>query len=157
MKLARIGSRGPGWKADDLSGAGAALSPGRWNQEGERVVYAAIHAALAVLETVAHIQAHGLPIQRYLVEIDVPARVWARRRVIAPDELPRGWDAIPHTEVSRQYGSHWYVRGEQALLELPSAIVPEERIVLIHAAHPDTATLRARIVRPFDYGSVLRS
>lgn len=49
------------------------------------------------------------------------------------------------------------MRGEQALLELPSAIVPEERIVLIHAAHADTATLRARIVRQFHYGSVLRS
>ncbi|MBX3690467.1 hypothetical protein [Dokdonella sp.] len=54
-------------------------------------------------------------------------------------------------------GSHGYARGEQALLELPSAIVPEERIVLIHAAHADTATLRARIVRQFHYGSVLRS
>lgn len=156
MRLARIASSGPGWTPADLSGAGAAASPGRWNRPGERVVYAAPTLAMAVLETAAHIDDGGLPLNKYVVAIDVPDAMWAARTVLAADALPGGWDAIPHGLASIAAGSAWYASGETALLELPSVIVPEETVVLINAEHPDAAALRATVTRRLQYNLLFR-
>ena len=55
MKLWRIAAETRRYPATDLSGKGAALSPGWWNSESEAVVYSACTIALAVLETAAHL------------------------------------------------------------------------------------------------------
>ncbi|WP_273388502.1 RES family NAD+ phosphorylase [Thermomonas hydrothermalis] len=157
MRLARIATAGKAWLANDLTGAGAARYPGRWNLEGEYVVYASTTLALAMLETVAHIDSHGLPLNRYVVWIDVPDDVWKARRVLKEEDLPRGWDAIPHGMASTQVGSDWYNANQEALLELPSAIVPEESIVLINAKHKDAKRLKATTGRRIDYNMVLRT
>lgn len=110
-----------------------------------------------MLETVAHIDSHGLPLNRYVVWIDVPDDVWGARRVLKEEDLPRGWDAIPHGMASTQVGSDWYNANQEALLELPSAIVPEESIVLINAKHKDAKRLKATTGRRIDYNMVLRT
>jgi RES domain-containing protein len=156
MRLYRIGSTGPSWRPEDISGAGAARSPGRWNREGELVVYAAPTLAMAVLETAAHIDDGGLPLNRYVVEIDVPQDVWAARTHLASSTLSTGWDAVPHGIVSIERGSHWYTDGESAVLELPSIIVPEESIVLINATHVDASRCTSRAVRLFEYSRLFR-
>jgi RES domain-containing protein len=154
VRLARIGSTGPSWRPEDMSGTGASLQPGRWNRLGERVVYAAPSLALAVLETAAHIDDTGLPQTKYVVEIDVPDPVWdARLTVAAP---PVGWDAIPHGVVSLDVGSAWHAAGRHAVLEVPSVIVPEEFVVLINATHPDSALIAAKAVRKFQYNALFR-
>ncbi|WMJ70851.1 RES family NAD+ phosphorylase [Stenotrophomonas sp. 24(2023)] len=156
MKLARIGAAGPSWRADDLSGAGAAVSPGRWNQEGEKVIYAAPTLAMAVLETSAHIVDAGLPLNKYVISIEVPDALWKRRTVITAGALAQDWDAIPCGRTSIQAGSDWYRSGASVLLELPSVIVPEESVVLINATHADAARITARIVRRFQYNLLFR-
>ncbi len=156
MRLLRIGSTGPGWPPDDLSGVGAAMSPGRWNRVGERVVYAAPTLAMAVLETAAHVDDGGLPLNRYVIGIEVPDHVWDARKRVRVDDLPGGWDAIPYGMPSVAMGSAWYREGATALLELPSVIVPEECIVLINAEHADTSAMRASVVRKFQYNALFR-
>ena len=79
MKLWRIAADTRQYRADDLSGGGAARRPGRWNDTGEVVIYAAPTISIAVLETAAHIDDAGLPLNRYLLELDVPDDVWALR------------------------------------------------------------------------------
>ncbi|MCC6507421.1 MAG: RES family NAD+ phosphorylase [Aquimonas sp.] len=156
MKLLRIGSTGLGWAPEDLSGAGAAMSPGRWNRVGERVVYAAPTLAMAVLETAAHIDDGGLPLNRYVIEIEVPDKVWDARKRVQVDALPGGWDAIPYGQPSVALGSAWYREGVAAILELPSVIVPEESIVLINVEHADSAGMRASPLRKFQYNALFR-
>lgn len=156
MILYRIATTGPNWRAEDLSGTGASIDPGRWNREGEKVVYCATTLALAVLETAAHIDGHGLPLNRYVVEINVPDAVWANRLVLTSGQLAVGWDAVPSGMVSVDIGSGWYTAGEHALLELPSAILPEETIVLLNAQHADAREIRAAASRPFTYDRLFR-
>lgn len=156
MRLARIGSAGPSWAPDDMTGAGAAWSSGRWNKQGERVVYAAPSLAMAVLETAAHIDDSGLPLNKYVIEIDVPDVIWNARQVVAAHMLPVGWDAIPHGMLSVNIGSAWYARGAHAIIELPSVIAPEESIVLINAQHPDSQHLKARATRRLQYNLLFR-
>jgi RES domain-containing protein len=154
--LYRIATETRQHPADDLSGRGAALGPGRWNDAGQAVVYAATTRAMAVLETAAHLPACGLPLNRYLVEIEMDAQVWRKRTRWSQDELPIGWDAVPAGLSSVARGAAWFAAGKTALLEGPSVIVPEEGVVVIHPMHPDARAMRARKVRGLEYDRLFR-
>ena len=136
MVLWRIAAETRRYGAADLSGAGAAAKPGRWNAIGEPVLYAAPTLALAVLETAAHIDDAGLPQNRFVVRIDVPDKIWRARTTL---------------------GSRWLREGASAVLEVPSVIVPEETVVVINPAHRDTARIKAAVVRRFEYQRLYRT
>ena len=156
MILWRIAPETRAYGADDLSGAGAAISPGRWNDTGQRVLYAAPTIAICVLETAAHIDDGGLPLFRYLVELTVPDAVWVVRETLRVADLDVTWAAIPAGRGSVRPGSEWYARRSSALLEVPSVIVPEESAVIINMEHPDAAGITARNVRLFEYNRLFR-
>ncbi len=156
MKLWRIAAETRRYAATDLSGKGAAISPGRWNHDAEAVVYSAPTIAIAVLETAAHIDDSGLPLDRYLVEIDVPAKVWKARMTMTVGKLPQQWDAIPAGMASTLVGSRWLADQKSAILLVPSVIVPEEFAALINPAHPHAAATKARVVRKFEYNRLFR-
>jgi RES domain-containing protein len=156
MILWRIAAETRRHAADDLSGAGAAKSPGRWNDDGQSVLYAAPTIAIAVLETAAHVDDAGLPLNRYLVKIEVPAALWAAKTVTEVSKLPIGWDAIPAGRVSVQAGADWLRAESSLILLVPSVIVPEEQAALINPLHPDAKKLSATIVRKFEYNRLFR-
>jgi RES domain-containing protein len=139
----RIGTDTPDYEADDLSGKGAEITGGRWNEKGAAVVYAAESRSLACLETVVHLAAGGLPLNRYLVEISIPDSVWAAARRETPASLPVGWDAEPAGRASIGFGTTWLRSGSSAVLVIPSVIVPEEYCVLINPTHSDSTRLNA--------------
>ena len=145
VSLWRIGADTPDYTAEDSSGEGARQTGGRWNRKGTAVLYSAVTRALAYLETVVHLRAVGLPLNRYLVEILVPEDVWVARVDGAPSV---GWDALPAGKVSLDFGDAWVAGGSSALCTVPSIIVPEERCVLINPAHADVAKLKfVKVVR----------
>lgn len=155
----RIGTDTPAYTADDLSGAGAKITGGRWNRDGVPVIYAASSPALACLETVVHLVAGALPLNRYLVRIDIPDEVFARRlqfEDIASGAARVGWDAEPPGQVSLELGGAWLAACRSAILEVPSVIVPEDRNFLINPAHPDAAALTATKLRRFEYDRRLK-
>lgn len=156
MKLWRIAAETRRYGADDLSGAGAAKHPGRWNDDGQPVLYAAPSIAIAVLETAAHVDDAGLPLNRYLVRIDVPDALWAAREAMDVSRLPLAWATIPAGRVSVQAGAEWLRSRRSAILEVPSVIVPEESAALVNPLHPDAKALTATIVRPFEYNRLFR-
>jgi RES domain-containing protein len=149
MRAWRIATDTPGYTADDLTGAGAKLSGGRWNRPGNAMLYCASNISLAVLETFIHLKAGGLPLNRYLVEFTIPEALWtAARSLPAP---PVGWDAIPTGKVSLDEGDAWLKARDSALMIVPSAIVPEECNVLINPLHPDASRIGARKTRKWVY------
>lgn len=111
---------------------------------------------MAVLESAAHIESGGLPLNKYIIEITVPDDVWEARLRLGQTDLPSGWDAIPTSMVSMDRGSEWYNEAAHALLELPSVIVPEETIVLINAQHPDSNKITAVAGRKYVYNELFR-
>ncbi len=157
MRLWRIAAETRKYSADDLSGAGAANSPGRWNDNKEPVIYSAPTIAMAVLETAAHVDDAGLPLNRYLVEINVPDDVWARHEEIGPAKLPPAWAAIPAGRASVKAGSEWLSSLRTPILMVPSVIVPEERVSLINPRHPASSKITAMVVRLYDYTRLFRS
>ncbi len=156
MKLWRIAAETRSYPADDLSGNGAAKSPGRWNDDKQAVVYCAPSIAIAVLETAAHIEDAGLPLNRFLVQIDIPDDVWDLREQFVPAQLPVAWDAIPAGRASVQVGSAWLSSNRSPILLVPSVVVPEECAALINPDHPMAARIAATLVRSFEYNKLFR-
>lgn len=130
VALWRIAVDTPAYTADDLSGEGAKRTGGRWNRAGRAMVYTSSSAALACFETIVHLSGGDLPLNRYLVRIDIPADVWGRAHQLDPASVPVGSDALPAGKVSLDVGDAWLSAAESALLRVPSAIVPEEHNVL---------------------------
>jgi RES domain-containing protein len=156
VTLWRIAAETRDYKANDLSGRGAAKYPGRWNAHGEHVVYAAATLSLAVLETAAHIDDAGLPLNRFVVQLAVPIATWNARQAMQWSALDPAWCAIPAGRASVEPGSAWYRSATSALLLVPSVIVREEYAVLINATHVDAKGIRARTMRALEYASVFR-
>lgn len=156
IRLWRIGTDAPAYEANDLTGRGAELTGGRWNRRGTPLVYASTTRALACLETVVHLgSGDPLPLNRYLVEITVPADAWADRTVFDP-AAHVGWDAEPAGRVSLDWGTAWAAGGAALLAEVPSVIVPEELNILINSRHAAASSVSAIKRRRWTYDARLR-
>lgn len=151
----RIGTITPDYSADDRTGIGASITGGRWNQKDTRLIYTAETRALCCLETAVHIETE-LPFNRYLVSYEIPDDVWDARKILTDQTAPKGWDASPCGLPSMAYGTAWAKSGEQALLVVPSIIVPEESCVLINPGHADMAGIKVEIVRKWFYDPRLK-
>ncbi len=110
--------------------AGAMRAPGRWHSQGTRVVYAAEHISLALLETLIHAGGRKLP-PRSLTRITVPAAVAVEATK---------WLDEP---ASRAFGDAWVKSLRTAVLRVPSVAVNrlEDNFVL-NPAHPAFQKLR---------------
>ena len=157
MNLWRIATDTKTYEANDLSGTGAKITGGRWNAPGDAVVYTSETQALACLETVVHLNAGGLPLNRYLVAITIPAAIWAAARTETQASLPVGWDADPSGRASVQFGTAWIRSNASALLRVPSVIVPDEYNVLINPLHPGSRAITATTIRKWLYDPRLKN
>ena len=150
--LWRIASDTPDHVAQDLSGKGAEATGGRWNRRGLPVVYASGSASLAALETIVHFAAAGLPLNRFLVRIDVPDDLWDARLRATPASLDVGWNAVPPGKVPLDFGDAWLKDPAGPLvLEVPSVVVPEESNLLLDSRHPEMGRVKATKLRLWQY------
>lgn len=147
----RIAVDTPSFKADDLSGEGAKKSGGRWNKKGTSVLYTSESIALACLETLVHINSQGLPLNRYLVRIDIPAKVWDVAKKLNMKTAGSGWDALPAGSVSIEKGQRWLQSNASALMFVPSVVIPQASNVLINPLHPDVKLIKAKKLERFSY------
>jgi RES domain-containing protein len=108
----------------DLSGEGSARYGGRWNSPGNRIVYTASSAALAVLEVRVH--------------LDLPFDLLPEDYVLVAIDLGTlAVEAVQTTPINpRAFGDTWIKQARTPLLQVPSVIVPESNFLLnpVHAA-----------------------
>ena len=123
----------------DLTGDGARLYGGRWNSPGRPVVYAASSAALALLEVRVHLDLPPelLPSDYVLVKIDLKG-LSVETVDIMPDD-------------PRAFGDGWLRERRAAVLQVPSAIVPENPNLLLNPAHPMAAKADIVSTRRFEF------
>jgi RES domain-containing protein len=152
----RIATDTPAYGSDDLSGKGAESTGGRWNKKGTPLLYTAGSIALACLETVVHLGGSSpLPLNRYLVKIDVPDDAWYAR-VIFDGADNVGWDALPEGLISIEWGTKWTSSLRSLLAQVPSVVVPEEPNILINPRHSDASKLTAVKLRRWTYDTRIR-
>lgn len=151
VTLWRIAAEASSYQANDLSGKGAEITGGRWNAKGTPMLYVATTRSMAYLETVVHLDGSmPLPLNRYLVSIEVPDDAWTNAAVCDPASHV-GWDALPAGKTSVDFGTAWAAGMGSLLAKVPSVIIPEEINVLINPRHPDIANVTAKKIRKWIY------
>lgn len=156
VHLWRIASETASYRATDVTGRGAEITGGRWNQVGVPMLYSATSISLAVLEVVVHLPRAPMPLNRYLVQIEVPDDLWDARLSLSHTSAPGGWDAEPAGLTSRELGDGWAKSGDSLLLAVPSMVVFREQNVLINPKHADIARLTISNTGKFIFDGRLR-
>jgi RES domain-containing protein len=123
---------------DGLSSEGARLNGGRWNSKGVPVLYCATTESLALLELRVHAP-HPYPRTRLRFVIEVPDDAVEEA---SATELPRGWNRLPPSPASKQFGDNWIVARSSLGLLVPSVIASDERNILLNPAHPRFGDVR---------------
>lgn len=123
----------------DLSGSGARLYGGRWNNPGYAVVYTAATAELAVLEVRVHLDLPPdlLPSDFVLIEIDLASLAIETLHTIPDDPAA--------------FGDAWLTEARTPVLRVPSLIVPEASNLLLNPTHPDAAGAHVIGLRDFTF------
>lgn len=131
------------WKyLEDLTGIGAKLYGGRWNREGLPVLYASGHLSLAVLELLAN-QVRKLVDDTYgYIEIDIPEE--CSQYVYGLEDLDPKWRNEGYDQSTVDIGSEWLVERSSLLLSVPSAVLQQERNILINPHHPEFSKIRIK-------------
>ena len=150
VSLWRIAKETPDYRADDMSGAGAAKTGNRWNNAGTPVVYCASSIALAAMELFVHLGAISKLRNFYLLRIVVPKAAWAARVRVDESKIPM-WNAVPSGMSSMTFGTAWARSNSSLLMEVPSVVIPEEGNVLINPQHPYAASITIHVQRQFQF------
>ncbi len=82
-----------------------------------------------------------------MLKVEAPDDIQVMRVDVA--SLPEGWAG--DMSISRSRGDEWLAGGESALLEVPSAILPDTFNVLLNPQHPDAARVRVLWQRAYPY------
>ncbi len=128
-----------------MSGDGARLFSGRWNEAGVPMVYCATSLALAAMEMFVHLDPSVAPEDMVAVEVAAPDDLAVEE--VALRSLPKQWRA---TEVeTTEVGTAWARSGRTALLRVPSAVVEGEWNVLLNPVHAEFGRIAVVAVRPF--------
>lgn len=116
-----------------FDGEGARLYGGRWNSRGIRVVYVSSSLSLASLESLVHLTP---PMSFKYVAIPVEFEDSLVEKIPLAT-LPTEWRDEPPPPSTKTIGDIWVSQAHSAVLELPSAIIPDEINFLLNPLHPD--------------------
>ena len=140
----------PRYTSEILSGAGAAQFRGRWNRDGEQMIYTAMSQSLSMLERLVYMISPFPEISIGVIEVPDDCIKFlgikeAEIRVLLTD----------HRE-SRKIGSGWIASNLSVALAVPSVHIHpsnwlEEHNVLINPMHPDFSKVRLLSSLSFSY------
>lgn len=107
----------------------------RWNYKGEKVIYTTASRSLACLEMAVHSSGEMLDQEFTILVIYLPDSI--AKRIINLKELPHDWNSQARPVSSQKLGSNWIASEASVLLEVPSALVPQERNFILNPYHKD--------------------
>lgn len=133
------------YRDDPFSGKGGLHHRSRWASKGQLVSYAADHLATATLEKLAGIVRADLMTDMVYAKAEIESE---QEGVLAADELPEDWDALPASDATRVIGDTWLDAGSHVLLRVPSVVLPDSYNYVVNAAHPGMSDLEVVEVAP---------
>lgn len=113
------------------------------------VVYTSATLSLAALEYLVHVDPSEAPGDLVAIPAEIPDLV--SRTEIRAETLGAGWRAYPAPDTLAALGTAWVRAGQTAALVVPSAIVPQERNLLLNPAHADFRRIRPGAPEPFSF------
>ncbi len=118
----------------------------RWTHPGLPAVYTSESIALAVLESLVHMDPRHLA-PHVVIPADLPEDIPSDK--IDPAQLPANWHRTPAPASLRDLGTNWLNSKRTAVLKVPSAIVSDESNYILNPLHPDFA--KVGIGEPRDF------
>lgn len=136
-------------RATDLSGLGAAIEGGRWNDAEVRAVYMGLSAGVCCLETFVHLTVRPIiPMKITVFELPDDPELYFEPGI---EQLPAGWNAMPADRPSMGFGTNWIRDGKQLGLIVPSAVMPLERNIVLNPQHRAIEKIQILDVLDFKY------
>lgn len=134
-------------RAIDLSGLGAAIEGGRWNEQDVPVVYMGLTPVICCLETFVHADGEpAFPLKITCFELPAESSLYLE---VDPAALPDGWASLPADRPSMDYGTQWLQSNTHLGLIVPSAVLALEKNVVISPGHP--AANRIKVIQVYDF------
>lgn len=130
-------------------GEGAFRYGGRWNSQGTRLLYASSALSLAALEMLVNLNAEELLLAYSFAKVEFESEMILSVEKFC--KLPKNWaDSPPSIEI-QAIGDEWAVSLRSAVLQVPSAVLPNEINFLINRNHPDFRQVRLGKVERFRF------
>ncbi len=134
--------------SNDLSGKGAELAGGRWNNKGTALVYTGQTIALCMTEVAVHISFGIIPLDYELITLEIPDKEIIE---LKKSDLPPDWKSLPNSYTTQTIGDDFVKKGEFLILKVPSAVVQGECNYLINPLHPKIKKIRIKKTEPFSF------
>jgi RES domain-containing protein len=131
-----------------FSGEGTRLVGSRWTERGAPSVYTSQSIALAALETLVHLEIKHLPAY-VVIPVDIPKDL--KIEVVDSSALPRNWTQTPSPMSLQRIGTEWLRSQKSVVLQVPSAVVPDEFNYILNPIHPDFGNIEIGKLRPFRF------
>lgn len=120
----------------------------RWNKDNQFVIYTGESRSLSTLENVAHLNIKPV-IKFEVMVISIADDETLFKRILIKD-LPPDWRSDAQYPILQDIGSEWYINRESLILQVPSAIIPQEFNFIINTMHPDFSK-KVSLVRIEEY------
>lgn len=130
-----------------FDGEGARRFEGRWNSKGTPVVYCSATLSLAALELLVHLEVEDFGVSRVAIPVEGPDFLKIERLSI--EQLSSNWRDYPAPLSLAILGDRWVAQAGSSVLEVPSAVIPQESNLLLNPQHPDFQHLHIGQPEPF--------
>jgi RES domain-containing protein len=116
---------------DDISGTGAFINGGRWNNIETYMLYTATFRSLALLESLVHLKNVNQS-SWHMLSLQLPIKENELEK-IALNLLPKNW--VNNESETRYFGELFINANKNLGLLVPSAIVHEEYNLILNPKH----------------------
>lgn len=127
----------------------ASGTAGRWNVQGQNVIYAGSSRSLSTLELVVR-RASIIPNLNFKVMVISVPDDDSISTMIHRNELPHHWRTLAAYSSLQKIGANWYTTQKTLILKVPSAVIPFEYNYVLNTEHPDF-TKSVKLVRVEDF------
>jgi len=124
---------------NDLSGTGAKLFGGRWNDIGTALLYSSENVSLAILEILVHFDGFTVPNNLELLYLDIDEKLVNNFSISKFNKIRKSDKAEYDFKL---VGQNWIKSKKSLALKVPSIIVKNEFNILINPNHEDFNKLK---------------
>jgi RES domain-containing protein len=134
--------------ASDLTGEGARLVGGRWNNKMVACLYTSESRALGVLEYTVNVIIDDIPRALSITTIEIPDQLI---RILTEADLPGDWKHSPSPSSTKDFGSKLFSTAAEPIIKIPSTVISDEFNYLLNPLHPDSKKFKLIAINDFVY------
>lgn len=133
--------------ANSLAASG---KEGRWNKDGQFVLYTSFHRSLAALELMVHKDDVEVAFIYKIMVLYLADDESLYSRLYLKD-MPADWRGSAAPSKLKDIGNEWYESRKSMVLQIPSVVIPQEHNFLINMKHPDFSDKTCKLLKTEEF------